>query len=844
MTTGFFPTLTDMVAIVRNIIHGYDMGPIRALAQEPVQNSKDAHRGPGNVHVEYRMQGRTAPNGEQSRLLTITDWNTTGLQGPIRNWTDAQSLEGALQEGENWAAFEGMGYTKKSGDDSLGSRGQGKAAYLYHSDLNMMLYDTLLPDGDYRLGVRRALPHDSVHQPPFRGAEARNIVSTHYALPEDGRIIPLELEPLTRVGTRVIVPHLSHEAVEAFNTGELYQWLQRCWWRAVQIGLTVHLVDEQGAVQTVAVPSWWENEPWNQCISNMRMYENLDVGTGLRIKRLVFLYDESITEPDILGVSPQFMGLQLLRGQQWIETLSQELADYIPRDKRMGFRGFVEFDRAVERDLRSEENPQHEKFHRRTLVVRRLVDAIHEKVREFSGEMGWFMREAYRPAPSTEQRTAYDFLHFLSPSRRADAVAATGPQHATQLSMDFIDHWECSLLLDLPNPRTTQVNWGQHIGNVRADIRVESLDPLKSVTAVLDLLHLDSGASFPSVASQDIEIHDGTAVVFFGDVQIISGTPSPGKWQCAQPGKWKITLRVLEREAEVDRAARYLYVQEEPPTSVTKPYTLSISVENHTTPGRRINSEDTIGVQISVTNRTPDPLTLELTASVGDLLLADATPVFTPGTPAGESPVRIPGVLTTIKVNPSISPSPPTQPLAIPEGIHTLSADLYTDDHVVAHASRKLDIDVDPAQDQNWPPFRIEQITGEEPFPRWQFDMRGDDDWVLQYPPTNLLYRALQSVNASDGNGLTGGSAFVVDICAEGIIEWALSSLDDSTDDSRLIQLTSGAPPSVDLAAWEAFCEKIDHLVGLRGEPDRLTEYGRLFRECAARCLQLYEERV
>ena len=40
MTSQFVPTVTNMVTIVRNIIEGYGMGPIRALAQEPVQNSQ------------------------------------------------------------------------------------------------------------------------------------------------------------------------------------------------------------------------------------------------------------------------------------------------------------------------------------------------------------------------------------------------------------------------------------------------------------------------------------------------------------------------------------------------------------------------------------------------------------------------------------------------------------------------------------------------------------------------------------------------------------------------------------------------------------------------------------
>ena len=84
-----------------------------------------------------------------------------------------------LQPEENWAAWEAMGYTKV-GEDSLGSRGQGKAAFLYHSrhesglrgpggsplERMVILYDTLLDDGAYRLGVRIANPADQVLSPP------------------------------------------------------------------------------------------------------------------------------------------------------------------------------------------------------------------------------------------------------------------------------------------------------------------------------------------------------------------------------------------------------------------------------------------------------------------------------------------------------------------------------------------------------------------------------------------------------------------------------------------------------------------------------------------------------
>ena len=74
----------NMVQDVRNIIEGYDMGPLRALAQDPVQNSYDARRAnaKGPVRVDYRLHERQV-DGSEMLLLTVTDRNTSGLRGIV-----------------------------------------------------------------------------------------------------------------------------------------------------------------------------------------------------------------------------------------------------------------------------------------------------------------------------------------------------------------------------------------------------------------------------------------------------------------------------------------------------------------------------------------------------------------------------------------------------------------------------------------------------------------------------------------------------------------------------------------------------------------------------------------
>ena len=847
MTSQFVPTVTNMVTIVRNIIQGYRMGPIRALAQEPVQNSKDAAR--GQVRVEYRLHDRRSADGIGGYMLTVTDWNSSGLDGPILSFEDIQNRGNVLGKDDNWAAFEGMGYTKED-DSALGSRGQGKAAFLYHSHLPlgasfrqermMILYDTLLPDGTYRLGVRYANPFDTVQSPPYAGEQARSTVSSRY-ISADGTEIELGLTPLTSVGTRIIVPHLSQEAVGAIQSGELHQWLQRCWWRAVQTGLNIDIVDEQGMTKAVTVPRWWEAEPWEKPGPGVKAYNDIDVADDLQIKRIVLLYDETLDDPDIDDAPHQFHGVQLLRGQQWIETLGAELSDYVPRDKRPGFRGFVEFDRRTDRVLRRAETSQHEGFDRRVSGVKTLISAIEAKVEEFSKAQGWTTQEITRPSPGAERTAAIEFLRFLSPDARRNSQNGTASPSLVQLEMDLTeaDRWKCDLRLDFPDPGSPRVDWGRHLRNVEVEV---GLEPQRSEQAAVSLelaYPADKSTAVP-VESRELRLRDGVGVAHFGEFQVITGRPGANKLRCPKSGKYRLTARVEFHGVQVARSSRMFYVKEDPPRHSSNPYTVSISVENHTTPQRRINGGDTVGVQISVSNRTPQAQALELTASFGDLLLADSLSVQADGTPPGASPVRVAGVQTQVTVNPGATTA--RQSVNLPPGKHDLRADLYLDGEVVAHASHTVHVEVDPAQPDDWPPFRIEQITGDGHHPRWQFQKKSQDDWTLQYPPAYPLYRALDSSPSRSGTRLSGVSAFVVDVCAEGLIEWAVEPL-DAGNSSRLDELLNGAPAGADLDRWEDYREKMWEIASLRCSQGQVDKYGQLLRECAALSLSLFEER-
>ena len=855
----FAPTATNMVMVVGSIIRGYGMGAIRALAQEPVQNAKDAAR--GNAHIEYRLYKQCAGNGLDVYMLTVTDSNTSGLQGPILSFADIQARGNILERDENWAAFEGMGYTKRN-EDALGSRGQGKAAFLYHSNLPridsphqermMMLYDTLLSDGEYRLGVRYARPFDTVRRQPFYGEEAREIIASSYAA-QDGTGVLLGLEPLTQVGTRVIVPHLSDEAVAAFQSGELYQWLQRCWWRAVQIGLTIDIVQVDGTRQRVSVPSWWEGAPWQERVrpEEVRLHENIRAGDGLKIKRIVLRYDETLDEPDIEGYEPQFWGIQLLRGQQWIETL--HFGEVVPRERYKGLRGFVEFDSATERWLKEEaENPQHEKFNPRLSNVRALISVIQSKVQLFAEEQGWSQPIQTRPAPGAEQAVAYAIQRFFARGNRrrenedrADTPNDQGPTQGELIQRDPEVRWECDLRFNLPDPSTARVDWGQSIRNVEADVRIEPPPGLGHDAIVsLEATHANRTGAPAVVAEIPVEVWGGAGTARFGDFQIIRGLPSAGRIQCPEPGQYRLRARVAANGGHVAKSsARSIYVDEDPPERSRRPYSLSISVANHSTGQRRINSGDTIGIQISVTNRSVNTEDLVLTASLGDLLLADDMRVSIPGTPAGATAQRNAAVSKRVVINPPTPNSAPGQlSVILSPGRHALNADLSLNGEFEAHASETLYIDIDPVRPQDGLPFDIRLMPSDgSPHPRWKFDKRDQDLWVLEYPEDYPLRRALESIGRRAGGRLGGIEAFIAEVCVEGIIEWAMEP-SAGGDDSRLQEMLGDAPVDADGETWQKYCEKMEFLASRRREerPD-MEKCDELARECAALMLSLFE---
>lgn len=866
----FANTSTNMVQTVSNIIDGYKMGSLRAMAQEPVQNALDAKRiGSSKVVVEYRLLRRKMVTGETCYLLTITDTGTTGLRGPLVSTEELEKRNFKLKPEENWAAFEAQGYTKEN-EDALGSRGQGKAAFLYHSHVPgqtrrmAMLYDSLLEDGEYRLGMRFARPVDQTMTPPLYGEEARVRIRSEQFPLDDDLAIPLGIEPLREIGTRIIVPFISDEQAAALLPGgELSRWLQRCWWRAIQLGgLKIRVVDNAtGQTEEVAVPAWWQDLPrikgkpsqnglWHDLPDSGHacVWGELPLGDGHKIRRLVMLHSDAILEDEISN-EPEWSGIQLLRHSQWIETYGarEEYGDLIPDAKRVGFRGYVEFTKHTESALRDHEveNSQHDRFNRRKKIISDIRNLLLERVRDFSHEMGWMkaVSTSQQTVSQREKDTHTRFLEtFLNPNgRKPKPGQGKDEPDGKQLI------WDLRLDLDYPDPKSARVDWGQSIRNVYVEMSVEPAEELIG-SADLILEWVDESDKPTRLVRKEAAIgnslgEDRIQEQFeLGDWQILRGkATSERQIECPEAGEYKLRAVVEYRGQRMKNAAKTVYVQKDPPPPPQKnPVTLSINVTNATDGDKkRIDHGEVMQIDIFARNRLPDDRSFALTASADfeNKPYARQLRNDLAGTPAGV--IADKRKILTVKRQ-LLDPQQP-KPLklnAIPQvtmpessGRFTVRTELHASaGYQPKPVSKHVYFQRDPGNAKSRLPFSIEKNDQQKEI--WKLNETLDQ---LTYSGEYPLYTEMKEVNRQR-RALQGKLAFIAEISANGLLEWALRPKEGG-DDSNYDQLIDsiGSP---DDPIWEPYIRRLEKLGN--GATESALEFAQISRETVAIMLDIF----
>ena len=849
---------------VISAIDNYTCGPVRALAQDPPQNSLDARRGGQKVQVVYQVVRRQLDIDNEITILTITDSGTSGLDGPILTAAELADREAAkgqlvIQPGENWAAWEAMRYTK-SGEDSLGSRGQGKYAYLYHSlhnppgasnDLPMhagrviILYDTLLSDGEYRLGVRYHNPSSKVIEPPYLGDEARGIITTSYR--DEHFTIPLELEPLSKPGTRVIIPYLCQEAVEAIVSGELAHWLQAEWWRPIQKGeLEISVTGVDGLTRSIGVPDFWQNQPWDNGDSRLLVKEQIKLPSHSRddpclIKRVVLFHDSELNREDFEGPA-QFHGVQLLRGGQWIVTLEMgEFSDWIPREHRGGFRGFVEFDRLLERKLRQMENPAHDGYNRRRRLYQEVVREIRELAKQFASQQGWYDSEDTVPDPKFDALVQKFSRLFVAPEPGRLAPADV--------------RWRCSVDAEYPDPGIARANWNDTIRVDATCYRRPSADG-EPISFEAELIRPDGSST--SIFDQRRQKMRGrtedesAAGTNFGRLEILHpGRPgSP----FTEPGRYSINVICSSQGKEVATGKCSFHVATDPPQPAVNPVTLQLQALNPEDSSNFIPQGGELRWEATARNRGQSSIGGKLAVVLGEYILleetADLEPIAIgdqPQTIAFGGSARIQqglppdGALpldwgSSAHVHHQGKASKNQLVLSLPDGRHTVRASLEQEGETLVAARATIWVGTRPEEDDAGDmPFVVNRI--DEPLePRWRLEPpkgRSDDPHTLFWSTANPIYQTVSSLRLSRTESRQPPQEeYLAEIIAEALIDWAARERRQSGDEGP-IGLVSARVKSSASDLGNRFEDLLERLESDANDTDPM-EYGETQRKMAA----------
>ena len=727
----------------------------------------------------------------------------------------------------------------------------------------LMLYDTLLEGGEYRLGMRFARPVDQRLEQPLYNEEAIAAIQDETFQIDEDLAVPLGLSPLSDIGTRVIVPFLDEDLATAMQPGgEFERWLQRCWWRAIQTGrLRIRVVDDETAMaKDIVVPSWWADLPrhkdrpssagrWTELPDDGRacVWGDMTFGDGHRIRRLVLMHSDSLSEDEIDRDYAEYAGIQILRGSQWIETRGarQDFGDHIPIDKRHGFRGFVEFDKHTDSALRAAENSQHDGFDargKRGEIVRELRDQLHICTSEFSAAMGWATATTIgtQQVSQREKSTHARFMEtFLNPNgRKPKPSSHAGEDEGTRLL------WDCRLDLEYPDPDSARVDWGQALRNVYVELGVEPSEELiGSVDLILEWMD-DSGKAQEIRRSEDaISKQWGSdriqQRIEFGDWQILRGKASREQQiECPEPGEFRLRTVVMYRGQRVKSAARSVYVQSEPPPPPEKnPVTVSISAYNISASDKinRIDHGEELQIQIIARNRGTEPGAFRLTASFADEVLVRSEALALEGTPAGDTAQPIPILTARRQLLDPAQPMPlalnDAEQLTMPDssGKYAVRADL-TDERgdVIASDSRIVYFQRDPGNARNNLPFEIEQ---KDQKPIWELNKDLD---LLTYSGDYPLYTEMKEIQRQR-RALQGRLAFIAEISANGLLEWTLrpkhhgsdSNYDQLYDENR----------ATDDPLWESLNRRLEELSATAESP---IQFMQTWRETVAIMLEIF----
>lgn len=531
----------DYISICRSIADSYPLGTPHGIQKDAIQNA--FHTASKTIPVEFTFE---LIRNKKGSFFTMTDSNTKGLTGKVLKTEEYDTLE----ESDHWARFEGFGFTTPN-PDAIGARGQGKFIFLAASKDYSMYYDSLREDGTYRLGATKATKTDCpmLH---WDGDEGRD------KLKELTR-----LEPLSKIGTRIIIVSPIKELEDEIKSGSFMDAIEETWFRAIEKEKAKIRVKSLDGDKIAKIPKLFPILPKDTAKIKVWIKKNAQVkllsGELSRIKHLQIAYKKGGEIPE------QLRGVAIIHNNMKITSINIE---GVPLDIANNIYGFVEFDKELNRELRKNynQNPNHYDLIWRRAVPKRIKNYVQEELRKFGYEklkIGIDPRERRKQIRATAE---IDALRDLSKyAKDLDLFGKKGgpvkppppslPSPPPNKKIGVMLHNFNFPVLE----RAPRVNWGEEIKDFEVEIFNKTSDKLKGRLRIFMLFG----------DKEIITMHDekGIDIIpylkpkLFGPFRITFS-----KSIFSNPGEYKLRVRLINEEThiEIDYLTRKIWIEKDP----------------------------------------------------------------------------------------------------------------------------------------------------------------------------------------------------------------------------------------------------------------------------------------
>lgn len=527
----------DYVSICTTIADSYPLGTPHGVQKDAIQNA--FHTASKTIPVEFTFE---LIRNKKSTFFTMTDSNTKGLTGKVLKTEEYDTLK----ESDHWARFEGFGFTTPN-PDAIGARGQGKFIFLAASKDYSMYYDSLRDDGTYRLGATQATKTDCpmLH---WDGDEGR------------AKLKELtDLEPLSKIGTRIIIVNPIKELQEEIKNGSFMDAIEEIWFRAIEKGRVKIRVKSPNGDEFVKVPKIFpipskdttKIKVWHRKSDDVKLPSR----ERFRIKHLQIAYKKGGEIPEHLR------GVAIIHNNMKITSINIE---GVPLDITNNIYGFVEFDKKLDRELRKNynQNPNHYDLKWRRVVPKMIKNYIQEELRKFAYkklEIGVDPRERRKQMRATAEidalRDLSKYAKELDLFGRKRGTVKPPPPPPPNKKIGVMLH-----NLNFPAPeRAPRVNWGEEIKNFEVRIFNKTSDNLKGQLRIFMLFG----------DKEIITIHDEKGIDItpylkpepFGPFSITFS-----KSIFPDPGEYRLRIRLVNEvsHVEIDCLTRKIWIEKDP----------------------------------------------------------------------------------------------------------------------------------------------------------------------------------------------------------------------------------------------------------------------------------------